>query len=52
MSEIRIEEEVEDIPCGKSITIRYFDGETLVRQDVRIEVDKGLFVGAFDGEVQ
>ena len=32
-------DEYEDIECGKCITTKYFYDNTLVRQDVKIEVD-------------
>jgi hypothetical protein len=41
----------ETIPCGKSITIQWFDGTNkLVRQDVEIRVDKDFLSRLATGE--
>ena len=43
-----ITEEV--IPCGKSITTRWYDGDTVVRQDVEIVVKEGFLSTSETGE--
>ena len=41
----------EPVPCGVSVTTKYFlDGE-LVRQDVEIKVEKGCAIGTEAGTI-
>ena len=43
--------DVETIPCGKSVTTCYLLSGKVVRQDVEIQVDKGVLLGAEQGEL-
>lgn len=40
----------EIIPCGKSVTTRWYDGDKLVRQDCEIVVEKGFLSTSDTGE--
>jgi hypothetical protein len=48
--DLRKEELVSDVPCGKCIETLYFDGSgVMVRKDVRIEVKEGLLTEGTGG---
>lgn len=49
---VRKDDLVEEIPCGESITTRYYDEQgNIVRQDVEIRVTKGPIVGSVSGRI-
>jgi hypothetical protein len=49
---VRKDELVEDMPCGESVTTRYYDADgKIVRQDVEIRITKGLTMGSETGEI-
>ena len=41
---------ITDVDCGKCITTTYFDGNTLVRQDVEIVVDAQFLTKLMAGD--